>query len=187
MPGCESSGEGKAGRERSRKNKSVPFFDASIAIDLAFPTPSSKAAAVRRIGEKVSKETLASLEAKYGADLLLQGGAKGTQKLPELGGVDAFLGSQAANLNKKLGAKIGEGRLPYEASRAGVEQAKLTVKETLENATAVSELITKSAVRGGHDLIHVYSSKTNSTVSLRALPGGKYEFDTLIPEKSSKF
>ncbi|WP_434457545.1 DUF637 domain-containing protein [Stutzerimonas urumqiensis] len=50
---------------------------ASIAIDLAFPTPSSKAAAVRRIGEKVSKETLASLEAKYGADLLLQGGAKG--------------------------------------------------------------------------------------------------------------
>ncbi|MFP6862235.1 DUF637 domain-containing protein [Pseudomonas sp.] len=113
-------------------------------------------------------------------------GPKGIQKLPEIGGVDAFLGSQAANLNKKLGTKIGEGRLPYEASRAGVEQAKLTVKETLENATAVSNLIPKSAVRGSHDLIHVYSSKTNSTVSLRVLPSGKYEFDTLIPEKSSK-
>ncbi|HFH2864468.1 TPA: hypothetical protein ACGJQ6_005575, partial [Pseudomonas aeruginosa] len=98
------------------------------------------------------------------------------QKLPELGGVDTFLSSQAANLNKKLGAKIGEGRLPYEASRAGVEQAKLAVKETLENATAVSDIIPKSAVRGDYDLVHVYSSKTNSTVSLRVLPGGKYEF-----------
>ncbi len=117
----------------------------------------------------------------------LGGGAKGVQKLPELGGVDTFLSSQAANLNKKLGAKIGEGRLPYEASRAGVEQAKLAVKETLENATAVSDIIPKSAVRGDYDLVHVYSSKTNSTVSLRVLPGGKYEFDTLISEKSSKF
>ncbi|EPB4525982.1 TPA: hypothetical protein ACHS1O_006179 [Pseudomonas aeruginosa] len=117
----------------------------------------------------------------------LGGGAKGVQKLPELGGVDTFLSSQAANLNKKLGAKIGEGRLPYEASRAGVEQAKLAVKETLENATAVSDIIPKSAVRGNYDLVHVYSSKTNSTVSLRVLPGGKYEFDTLISEKSSKF
>ncbi len=117
----------------------------------------------------------------------LGGGAKGVQKLPELGGVDTFISSQAANLNKKLGAKIGEGRLPYEASRAGVEQAKLAVKETLENATAVSDIIPKSAVRGDYDLVHVYSSKTNSTVSLRVLPGGKYEFDTLISEKSSKF
>jgi len=92
-----------------------------------------------------------------------------------------------ANLNKKLGTKIGEGRLPYEMSRAGVEQAKLTVKETLENVTAVSNLIPSSGVRGSYDLIHVYSSKTNSTVSLRVLPDGKYDFDTLIPEKSSKF
>lgn len=114
-------------------------------------------------------------------------GGKGVQKLPELGGVDTFLSSQAANLNKKLGAKIGEGRLPYEASRAGVEQAKLAVKETLENATAVSDIIPKSAVRGNYDLVHVYSSKTNSTVNLRVLPGGKYEFDTLISVKSSKF
>lgn len=83
--------------------------------------------------------------------------------------------------------KIGEGRLPYERSRAGVEQAKATVKETLESVTSVSRLIPSSTVRGNYDLIHVYSSKTNSTVSLRVLPGGKYEFDTLIPENSSKF
>lgn len=58
-------------------------------------------------------------------------------------------------------------------SRTGVEQAKLTVKETLENVTAVSNLIPSSGVRGSYDLIHVYSSKTNSTVSLRVLPDGK--------------
>ncbi|APQ10305.1 hypothetical protein BJP27_01840 [Pseudomonas oryzihabitans] len=114
-------------------------------------------------------------------------GAKDFQRVPDLGGIDEFLASQSNNLNKKLGAKIGEGRLPYEASKAGVEQAKATIKETLENATSVSPVIPGSTVRGNYDLIHVYSSKTNSTVSLRVLPGGKYEFDTLIPEKSSKF
>jgi filamentous hemagglutinin len=114
-------------------------------------------------------------------------GAIGIQKVPGFGEVDDFFASQSANLNKKLGTKIGEGRLPYETSRAGVEQAKATVKETLENVTSVSPLIPSSTVRGNYDLIHVYSSKTNSTVSLRVLPDGKYEFDTLIPEKSSKF
>ncbi|WLG52999.1 filamentous hemagglutinin N-terminal domain-containing protein [Pseudomonas sp. FP1742] len=114
-------------------------------------------------------------------------GAKGIQKVPGFGEVDDFFASQSANLNKKLGTKIGEGRLPYETSRAGVEQAKATVKETLENVTSVSPLIPSSTVRGNYDLIHVYSSKTNSTVSLRVLPDGRYEFDTLIPEKSSKF
>ena len=114
-------------------------------------------------------------------------GAKGIQNVPGFGEVDDFFASQSANLNKKLGTKIGEGRLPYETSRAGVEQAKATVKETLENVTSVSPLIPSSTVRGNYDLIHVYSSKTNSTVSLRVLPDGKYEFDTLIPEKSSKF
>ncbi|SCZ14947.1 hypothetical protein SAMN03159391_06015 [Pseudomonas sp. NFACC37-1] len=113
--------------------------------------------------------------------------SKGIQKVPGFGEVDDFFASQSANLNKKLGTKIGEGRLPYETSRAGVEQAKTTVKETLENVTSVSPLIPSSTVRGNYDLIHVYSSKTNSTVSLRVLPDGKYEFDTLIPEKSSKF
>ncbi|MGY2261934.1 hemagglutinin repeat-containing protein, partial [Pseudomonas sp. SDO55104_S430] len=114
-------------------------------------------------------------------------GAKGIHQVPGFGEVDDFFASQSTILNKKLGAKIGEGRLPYEASRAGVEQAKATVKETLENVTSVSPVIPSSTVRGNYDLIHVYSSKTNSTVSLRVMPDGKYEFDTLIPEKSSKF
>lgn len=77
--------------------------------------------------------------------------------------------------------------MPYSASKEGVEQAKMTIKETLENVTQVSPVIPSSSVRGEYDLIHVYSSKTNSTVSLRVLPNGKYEFDTLIPEKYSKF
>ncbi|WP_287815916.1 hypothetical protein, partial [Pseudomonas sp.] len=121
-----------------------------------------------------------------GADVV-SGGAKGIQKVPGFGEVDDFFAAQSSNLNKKLGTKIGEGRLPYETSRAGVELAKATVKETLENVTSVSPLIPSSTVRGNYDLIHVYSAKTNSTVSLRVLPDGKYEFDTLIPEKSSKF
>jgi len=116
-----------------------------------------------------------------------EAGAKGIQKVLGFGEVDDFFASQSANLNKKLGTKIGEGRLPYETSRAGVEQAKATVKETLESVTSVSPLVPSSTVRGNYDLIYVYSSKTNSTVSLRVLPDGKYEFDTLIPEKSSKF
>ncbi|WP_162254900.1 DUF6862 domain-containing protein, partial [Pseudomonas sp. Root401] len=115
------------------------------------------------------------------------GGSKGTEKVPGFGEVDDFFASQSANLNTKLGTKIGKGRLPYEKSKDGVEQAKATVKETLNNVTSVSPVIPSSVVRGNYDLVHVYSSKTNSTVSLRVLPNGKYEFDTLIPEKSSKF
>jgi len=115
------------------------------------------------------------------------GGQKGIQKVPGFGEVDDFVTSQSANLNTKLGTKIGQGRLPYERSKSGVEQAKATVKDTLDNVTSVSPVIPSSTVRGGYDLIHVYSSKTNSTVSLRVLSNGKYEFDTLIPEKSSKF
>lgn len=77
--------------------------------------------------------------------------------------------------------------MPFEKSKTGVEQAKAAVRDALSNITSVSEVISKDSVRGDYDLIHVYSAKTNSTVSLRVLPGGKYEFDTLIPEKSSKF
>ncbi|GFM70313.1 hypothetical protein PSCICL_13050 [Pseudomonas cichorii] len=116
-----------------------------------------------------------------------ESGDKSVQNVPGFGAVDEFFTSQSANLNKKLGTKIGEGRLPYEASRTGVEQAKATVRETLERAKLVSLVIPSSTVRGDYDLIHVYSSITGSAVSLRMLPGGKYEFDTLIPEKSSKF
>lgn len=49
---------------------------AALAIDLLFPLPSAKTAAVRRIADKISGEALEALEAKFGADLLA-GGAKG--------------------------------------------------------------------------------------------------------------
>jgi filamentous hemagglutinin len=109
------------------------------------------------------------------------------KSVPNLGNVDDFMTSQFQRLNTKLGDKIRKGELPVEMSKTGFEQAKLAVKETLSNATSVTEVIPSSAVRGNYDLIHVYSAKTNSTVSLRVLPEGKYEFDTLIPGKSSKF
>ncbi|MGD8205428.1 hypothetical protein [Pantoea sp. FN0305] len=108
-------------------------------------------------------------------------------KLKNFGNVSDFIFTQSANLNRKLGVKIGQGRLPYEASKAGIEQAKEIVKETLENATQISTILPSSSVRGKYDLIHVYSEKTNSTVSLRVLSDDKYDFDTLIPERSSKF
>ncbi|QNU42452.1 hypothetical protein IDH70_14040 [Mixta calida] len=112
---------------------------------------------------------------------------KSRLQVKNLGNVNDFLSSQSAHINRKLGVKIGQGRLPYEASKAGIEQAKATIKETLETATQISSIIPNTSVRGKYDLIHVYSSKTNSTVSFRILSDEKYEFDTLIPEKSSKF
>lgn len=51
----------------------------------------------------------------------------------------------------------------------------------------MSNIIKSEQLRGEYDLIHIYNEKTNSTVSLRVLPKGNVEFDTLIPEKSSKF
>lgn len=41
-----------------------------FAIDLLFPSPSGKAAAVQRVAPKISKEALAALEAKFGPDLV---------------------------------------------------------------------------------------------------------------------
>ncbi|EOY5093599.1 hypothetical protein ACP3A9_001889 [Citrobacter amalonaticus] len=137
------------------------------------------------VGKTAAEAAAAKAEAV--AANALKNAGKETTQVKNLGNVSDFLSSQSIDINKKLGPKIGQGRLPYSASKEGVEQAKMTIKETLENVTQVSPVIPSSSVRGEYDLIHVYSSKTNSTVSLRVLPNGKYEFDTLIPEKSSKF
>ncbi|GHB94108.1 hypothetical protein GCM10007290_21460 [Providencia stuartii] len=51
----------------------------------------------------------------------------------------------------------------------------------------MSNIIKAEQLRGEYDLIHIYNEKTNSIVSLRVLSEGNVEFDTLIPEKSSKF
>ena len=104
-----------------------------------------------------------------------------------IGNVDNFIASQQKRLFSKLGAKIGQGRLPYEASKEGILSAIDSVKSTLGSPSHMTSIIPNSQVRGSHDLIHVYSKQSNSTVSLRVLGGGKYEFDTLISGKSSKF
>ena len=101
--------------------------------------------------------------------------------------VDDFIASQITRMYQKLGGKIGKGELPFDRGKAGVDKAIESVRTTLLNPTHSTGIIPKSAVRGDYDLIHIYSSKSGNTVSLRVLGGGKYEFDTLIPGRSSKF
>jgi RHS repeat-associated protein len=100
--------------------------------------------------------------------------------------VDEFIGSQKSRLNEKLGLKIRRKEIPFAQSKQGQLDAVATVKKTLENPTLQSGIIPKSTASGDFDLIHVYSSKTNYTVSLRVLGNGKYEFDTLIEGKTGK-
>ena len=62
-----------------------------------------------------------------------------------------------------------------------------SVRTTLSNPTQTTGIIPKSAVRGNYDLMHIYSSNSGNTVSLRVLGNGIYEFETIILGKSSKF
>lgn len=101
--------------------------------------------------------------------------------------VDDFIKGQTSRLYEKLGTKIGKGELPFSKGKQGVVDAVESVRITLSNPTQTTGVIPKSTVRGEYDLIHIYSSKSGNTVSLRVLGDGKYEFDTLIPGKSSKF
>lgn len=101
--------------------------------------------------------------------------------------VDKFIASQINRLEKKLGTKIGQGRLPFIPGKAGTEDAIKIAKETLKNPSKISDIVPSSAVSGDYYLVHIYSETTNSTVSLRVLGDGKFEFDTLIPGKSGKF
>lgn len=93
---------------------------AEIAIDLMFPSPAGKTAAVQRIGGKLSKEALAALEAKFGADLLVVG-AKG----------GAFPGGQSvAQLEKYLsGLPPGERVAQIKSAVASVTVANGLVKD----------------------------------------------------------
>lgn len=77
--------------------------------------------------------------------------------------------------------------MPFTKGKQGVLDAIESVRTTLSNPSQTTGIIPKSAIRGNYDLIHIYSSKSGNTVSLRVLGNGKYEFDTLIPGKSSKF
>jgi len=100
--------------------------------------------------------------------------------------VDDFISKQTVRLYEKLGTKIGKGELQYPKGKEGVLQAVESVRTTLSNPTQTTGIIPKSVVRGDYDLIHIYSSESGNTVSLRVLGDGEYEFDTLIPGKSGK-
>ena len=89
-------------------------------------------------------------------------------------GVDNFLSSNAARIRNKLGAKIGQGRLPFERGRAGFDKALSTVEQTLRNPSDVVGPFT--GARGGNMLIDVFSKQTGFTVRIR----GDGSFDTLI-------
>ncbi len=169
-------GEAPAGYDQmmSDQAKGLLMAEASVAAGLT----------MGRISSGVVHSTMKTKSAAVDA---LKKVERGRVKLKNLGNINDFLLTQSANLDKKLGKKIGQGRLPYAPGKAGIEQAKKTVKETLENATQISMIIPSSSVRGKYDLIHIFSEKTNSTVSLRVLSESKYDFDTLIPERSSKF
>ncbi|QDG54389.1 RHS repeat-associated core domain-containing protein [Persicimonas caeni] len=90
-----------------------------------------------------------------------------------------FVKENEKRINEKLGKKIGQGRLPFEKSKEGVEKARDAVRETLETADETSKPF---KTRGGHEVVDVYSKETGMTVRIRK--GG--EFDTLIPEKSKQ-
>ncbi len=94
--------------------------------------------------------------------------------------VDDFMSTNAERLDQKLGKKIGQGRLPFERSKAGIKKAKQTVTDTLGNATARSKSFTNS---NGDKVFDVFSEKTGFTVRVRE--GGV--FDTLIDAKTDKF
>jgi len=100
--------------------------------------------------------------------------------------VDDFVAGQKSRLNDKLGDKIGHNELPFAKGKQGVLDAIEVIRTTLSNPTSTTEIIPKEVVRGNYDLVHIYSSKSGYTVSLRVLGDGKYEFDTLIPGESSK-
>lgn len=99
------------------------------------------------------------------------------ENLSSIENIEDFFSNNASRLNKKLGAKIGEGRLPFERSREGVEKAKEVVADTLKNSSAKSSIFTNS---NGDSVFDIYSQKTGFTVRVRV----DGTFDTLIDAKT---
>jgi len=101
--------------------------------------------------------------------------------------VDEFMNDQKSRINQKLGKKLGKGELPFGAGKEGFNQAIESIRNTLKHPSEVTGIIPQEHLRGNYDLIHVYSQTTGNTVSLRVLENNKYEFDTIIKGRSSKF
>jgi RHS repeat-associated protein len=79
-------------------------------------------------------------------------------------GIRNFLQSNQGRLNQKLGAKIGEGRLPFPLGKAGRDAAVEVVRRTLQQPTDVYGLVLTD--RGKNLVVNVYSRVTAPTVRI---------------------
>ena len=129
------------------------------------------------------KRDLEFLRHKYREEFGREFGTSGN----DIGDIDNFISTQMSRLKAKLGKKIGKGLLPFDRGSHGTNEAIEIIRLTLKTPSQSTGIIPREKVRGDHDLIHIYSDKTGYTVSLRVIGNGKYEFDTLIPGKSTKF
>lgn len=85
-----------------------------------------------------------------------------------------FVSNNMTQLEKKLGSKIGQGRLPFEKSKTGVEKALQKIEATIDDNSKISNSFTNS---NGQLMQDIYSEKTGFTVRVAADSG---EFNTLI-------
>ena len=183
---CESLGDGCTFGPRNPETGEFTFveqkqFSAETTEGIAFG------------GEKISEmagtvglgTTRLASEAKVGTTKALgkvgQSLFVGSKTTKAIGGsADDFIAANTSRLNSKLGKKLGDGRLPFAMGKEGFNEAVSTVRNTLSSPSRISG---KFTTRGGDVARDIFSKKTGFTVRVRA--GG--EFDTLIPELSSKF
>ncbi len=183
---CESLGEGCTFGPRNPETGEFTFkeqkqFSAETTEGIAFG------------GEKISEmagtvglgTTRLASEAKVGTTKALgkvgQSLMVGSRTTKAIGGsADDFVAANSSRLGEKLGAKLGQGRLPFEASKAGFDDAVSAVRNTLASPSRITGNFTTS---GGNVARDIFSKTTGMTVRVRR--GG--QFDTLIPEISDRF
>lgn len=151
---------------------------AEIAIDLMFPSAAGKTAAVQRIGGKLSKEALAALEAKFGADLLVVG-VKGNSV------AEALTGVAQKQLDKKFKHASDFGVVTTKKNSETLAQYESAIKAHM-SATATTQQGTYGFVKNSKVF---FNSTTNNAVVLDAsgnfvtgfkLSPGTQQFDNYI-------
>lgn len=91
-------------------------------------------------------------------------------------GVSEFMERNMKRIGDKIGGKIGKaGHLPFEPSKEGYSEAVNTIRSTLNNPSAVSELFENS---NGVKVFDVFNETTGMTVRI----GEDGVFNTLIKE-----
>ncbi|MBC3456743.1 DUF637 domain-containing protein, partial [Pseudomonas mosselii] len=141
-----------------------------FAIDLLFPSPAGKAAAVERVAPKISKEALAALEAKFGADLL-SGGAKGSATaLQNFGGRTANdLAAAAVEPINKEGLTKAARALTKHASGQRTTGTFPKLTGGIENQNAVAKKIVDEIVSNPNA---VYTNLSRGGLEIR-VPDGR--------------